>query len=87
MKSSELGMIVDEKPFHIRYMERKIQELDKLQKSGNRYTEVDIESLLALSLENLHLHHRLDMLEKMIANGYNMYCYTQWPAKQKVVEP
>jgi hypothetical protein len=85
LKSSELGMIADEKPFHIRFMERKISELEEYRKKGDPYIEVTVDSLQALALENLHLHYRIDHLEKRLADGYNMYCWTQWPAKQTVL--
>ena len=84
--SSTGGLIADEKPFHLRFMERKIVDLEEYRKNGNPYIEVTIDSLQSLMLENLSLHHRLDQLEKRLAEGYNMYCWTQWPAKQTVIQ-
>jgi hypothetical protein len=76
----------DEKPFHLRFLERKVSELEEYRtKQASPYIEVTIDSLQGLMIENLSLHHRLDMLEKRIADGYNMYCWTQWPAKQTVI--
>lgn len=61
----------DGRPFHIRFLERRVAELEEHRKSGNPYIEVTVDSLQALALENLHLHYRLDQLEKRLADGYN----------------
>jgi len=75
MKASDLGMIANEKPFHIRYKERRIQELEEYRKQGNPYIEVTVDSLQSLTIENLSLHYRLDQLEKMLGYGYNCYIH------------
>ena len=80
------GMMKDEKPFHIRFAERRIAELEEYRtKQTNPYIEVTIDSVQSLLLENLSLHSRLDQLEKRLADGYNMYCWTNWPQKQIVI--
>jgi len=77
----------DERPFHIRFLERRIQELEEYRKSGNPYIEVTVDSLQALAVENLHLHHRLDAMEKRATDGMNMYWMTNFPSVQRINGP
>ena len=75
----------DERPFHIRFLERRIAELEEYRKSGNPYIEVTVDSLQGLMLENLHLHARLDAMEKRATDSMNLYWMTNFQATQRII--
>lgn len=73
-----LDMMLPEENWHIRFLKKKVQELDERQKQGDRDIDWSIDSVISLLVENIGLHQQLDRLEKMLADGYNLYASTHF---------
>ena len=72
-----MNMIIDQENFHLRWLIRYFEYLEVRRLKGDRDIEVSVDSLQSLLMENIGLTQRLDRLEKMMSDGYNLYSWNQ----------
>lgn len=61
-----MSKMIDQEDPHLRYLWRRIQELDEDRKEGRREVYLQIDDYHRLLVENIGLYQRIDRLEEML---------------------
>lgn len=79
-----MNLLKDQEDFHLRYMQRRIEELNEIRRNGKRTMRVRLEEVERIMLENYSLHIAIRQMSQRISDMSMSTFMVQpliWPKK------